>query len=157
MVTPLFHGTGTRLKDGELVVATYPCAYYPQAVAEIEKGRPTGRPSRSICLFAADTIVGATRFMDGQKVFPSWIYEVEMDNYQCAPFRIAHEINLRLEAGKPVDKLVDEYWSPTLPWFFSEYFGPSFRVLREVQAAELVQLATFDLSYDRDIRLSKAI
>lgn len=156
-VMKLFHGTGTRLTDGVLITACNQCTYYPDAVKVLEKGRPTGRPSRSICLFATDTIAGATRFMFGQKVDPFWIYEVEMVEFQRAPFRITDEIDQRLSAGTPVDKLVAEYWSPTDTWFFNEYFGPSFIVIREVPAAEIVELASFDLSYSRDLRMSKAI
>ena len=154
-MTRLFHGTGTRLTDGDLITASYPCPYYPHVVVEFEKGRPSSLSSRSICLFAAESAVGATRFMIGQKVDPFWIYEVEMDKFQRAPFRITHEIAYRLRVGTPVDKLVAEYWSPTANWFFYEYFGPSLKVIREVPAADIVELTSFDLSYDRDINLSK--
>lgn len=155
-VTRLFHGSGSRLEEGKVITASYPCAYYPHVVTELEAGRPSGTPSRSICLFAADTAVGATRFMLGQKIDPFWIYEVEMEGFQRAPFRITREIDLRLKAGRPVGNLVTEYWNPTANWFFNEYFGPSFEIIREVPAATIVELTVFDLRYGRDLNLATA-
>lgn len=152
----LYHGSSSQLSLGQ-INASYPSKYYPNVVAELERSRPAQKPSRSICLFAADSIVGATSFMVSQKMDEYWIYEVEMPEFHQAPFRLVHEIDTRIRAGAVFQKLVDEYWSPSIGWYFQEYFGPTIEVIRQVPAADLIELSVFNMNYFKDIEISKSL
>lgn len=82
---------------------------------------------------------------------------IALVGFHRAPFVILHEISSRLETGRPIDNLVAEYWDPKANWSFNEYFGPSFRVISQVQAADsLCELTVCTLSYGRDIELCKS-
>ncbi|HBK43039.1 MULTISPECIES: hypothetical protein [unclassified Polynucleobacter] len=152
----LFHGSRVALEFKEYRALNL-TSYYPDVVTALEKGRPIIKPSRSLCLFAADSAAWATRFMYGQGVNSSLIYEVEMEVFHRAPFGIVHEINSRLKVEGSIDNLVAEYWDPKANWSFYEYFGPSFRVISQVQAADsLNELTVCTLSYGRDTELSKS-
>jgi hypothetical protein len=95
--------------------------------------------------------------MCGQGVNSCLIYEVEMEVFHRAPFGILHEISSRLKMGRSIDNLVAEYWDPKANWSFYEYFGPSFHVISQVQAADsLNELVVYTLSYGKDVELSKS-
>lgn len=159
----LFHASVHSWRSREVITASCQTTYYPAVTAVLEAHRPAGLPSRSVCLFATETIVGATKFMESEKVWKPGsigdfkVYEIEADGFHRAPFRLNHEIGKRLRDGQQVDALVAEYWNPTADWFFYEFFGPSFLVVQEVPPAATAAMYPFGLSYDRDMRISASL
>lgn len=159
----LFHASVNSWKSGEVITASRQTTYFPAVTAVLEAHRPAGLPSRSICLFNTDTIVGATKIMESEKAWKPGsigdfkVYEIEADGFHRAPLRLNHEINMRLKDGQLVNALVAEYWNPTADWFFYEFFGPSFLVVQEVPPAATAHMYPFGLRYDRDIRISASL
>lgn len=144
----LFHATRSELEPGE-VVANAHTTFYPNVVALLESARPHNCPSRSKCLFAADTPEAAYTYLERQsRDDPSGIkiYRVQMDVYHRAPFRLIFELNERLQKAQPTEDLVEEYWSAHHPWVFWEYFGPSFIILDRVDV-DRVKAYAFGLRY----------
>jgi hypothetical protein len=146
---PLYHATFAELALGIPVTPLGPTQVYPKAVTKLEAGKPVGCPSRSLCVFATDNLAGATKF--AQKQYPGKkglrVYTVEMAVFHKAPMRIVHTLESRLANGQPVERLVNEYWNPSLPWRFYEYFGPSFVPTAEVAPANAGEVMVFDSSY----------
>jgi len=77
-----------------------------------------------------------------------------MSHFHRAPFRIIHELQNRLDSSRAVERLVEEYWSPTKDWNFFEYFGPSFSVLEEMPPVSAKDLELFRYAYGIDLDLS---
>lgn len=157
---PLFHATYSSLSPGQEIVANADCSYYPEVMAILEPERPPHSLSRLRCVFAADSVVAATTFLNSQHkdcVSPIHVFEVAMPLHHKAPFRLIHEIGKRIKAGQPVKSLVSEYWLPKHEWVFWEFFGPAFQVVREVPAATVVEMTGFQLSYDKDLALSTSL
>lgn len=158
---PLFHATHSNLSPGQEIVANSDCSYYPEVLSILEFNGPPQRLSRRRCVFAAESVVAATTFLNSQRgdsiIDSIRVYEVAMPIYHKAPFRLIHEMGKRIEAGQSVETLVTEYWTPEHGWLFWEYFGPAFQVIREVPAASVAEMAVFHLSYDSDVALSKLL
>ena len=148
----LFHATRDTLQVGQVVTAQQETLFYPDAVAAFEHARPTDASSRSICLFAADTLIACCEFMRAQLVGNFRIYKVDMPKCSVGPFCIAHEVSARIKAGRPYEGLVDEYWAPGCEWNFLEYFGSQFSVLELiVDCPSLIESTSFRISYDADV------
>ncbi len=149
---PLYHATFAELPLGISVMPRGPVQVYPTAVARLEAAKPVGCPSRSLCVFATDNLVGATKF--AQKQYPDQkglrVHTVEMAVFQKAPMRICHTLESRLANKQPVDRLVNEYWNPSRPWYFYEYFDPSFVPTGEVAPANAGEVMVFDSRYFAD-------
>lgn len=157
---PLFHATYSSLSSGQEIVANSDCAYYPEVLTVLEPNRPPHSLSRLRCVFAADSVVAATTFLNSQNnssASPIRVFEVAMPLHYKAPFRLIHEIGNRIKAGRPVESLVSEYWLPKHEWVFWEFFGPAFQVVREVPAATVVGMTVFKLSYNKDVCLSTSL
>ena len=156
----LYHATSTAFEFGTEVTARENVLWYPEVVEIIEKCRPIGKPSRSLCIFAVETVVAACAFYSAQPGYdPSAmrIFRVEMPTYHKAPFRLVHEISKRLASHHPTDALAAEYWAPTYEWFAWEFFGPTFNIIEEVAPATAKDIMLFKLSYDRDYRLAATL
>lgn len=164
----LYHGTTRILKVGDPVVADVAVSQYPEVVAELENKRALHLPSRSICVFAANTITAAHAYVKGQTdglygllmgndQLSIRIYEVEMEHSHAAPFCLVHEMRNRLKAGRGIDNLIAEYWKPQVEWNFLEYFGPSFVVRGEVLCPTYPDQLRFDTAYSADKERAKAI
>jgi hypothetical protein len=155
----LFHAALRELPAGQVVTAVAPVTYYPEVVSLLEGQRPAGLPSRSVCVFASDSPVAVTRFLLGQSVRLEDInlYEVTMDVYHEAPFRLIHELSKRIKTKSPVQKLIDEYWQPQKQWVFLEYFGPSFTVIGPAKPVSQIELLAFQIKYEVDIDLSATL
>ncbi len=57
--------------------------------------------------------------------------------------RMVPKMKSCLEGGKPVNALLDECWEPTRPWYFYEFFGPSFVLIAETNPATADDLMVF--------------
>lgn len=151
------HATLQEFPVGKIVEATTPSNYYPNVLTLLEQHRPHNFPSRSNCVFAADSPEASKRFLISQpNVRPEEIkiYQVQMDCYHKAPFRVIHELSNRIKSSGATDKLVNEYWQPKHDWVFWEYFGPSFTVLGELAQPNPVEVYAFGFSYEKDRKLS---
>ena len=156
----LYHGTMQTLDLDKEYPALKPTDYYVDVVRHIEAARPNAKPSRSLCRFAADSIVTASYYLTKQIKDTNAqirVYLVEMNSYHRAPFRLIHEIGKRLQKRQDVTKLIEEYWNPQNSWKFYEYFGPSFRVLSECATASEKDLQEFEFAYDHDFKLSSRL
>ncbi len=80
-----------------------------------------------------------------------------MPDYHKAPFRLVRELDARLEARKPIQAVVGEYWDPHRDWVFWEYFGPTFTVVEEMPPAGVIDTYGFNLKYDKDIDLGRSL
>lgn len=147
----LYHSTLNSYAPGELVLASSPTTFYLDAVAEIERIRPSNLPSRLCCVFATNDLEFCYYFALRQKWDPSQIkiYEVEMDAYHKAPIAIVHPLQRRIEKGSSTGKLANEYWHPTEPWKFWEFFGPAMTVRGQVSAPNINETAMF-MKYQGD-------
>ena len=151
----LYHGTFSEFAIGDVITATKPTSFYPDVVRLLDAHRPARLPSRETCVFATDTIAGAGTFINKQPPVggaKGRVYKVEMSGSCKAPFQLVVGIARRLEAARPADTLVAEYWNPTLDWFFWEYFGPSFTVIEEVPVPPESQMSLFGVRYMKDER-----
>jgi hypothetical protein len=152
--TQLYHATRRNLSSREIVSASEPTDYYPEVRDLLESRRLHNRPSRSICVFAAESAVAATEFMQaelrklGKPENDFRLYRVEMNVYHRAPFRLIHELKKRLDTGGDVDSVLNEYWNPKHEWVFWEYFGPSLTVVEEVGPPDTIARVVFKLSYE---------
>lgn len=153
----LFHGTNFNLPLGETHRANRTVNHYSEVIQHYEAARPSNAPSRSICLFAADSPAAVATFMTGQKIYPFHIFEVQATDFQRSPFRLTHEIYNRLNENKSFDKLISEYWQPVNTWFLYEYFGNEFLVVKKVPIPNEIELFSFQISYEKDIALAKSI
>lgn len=158
--TPLFHATRQKFSTGQVIPATTVTSYYPDVIALLEQHRPHNFPSRSICVFAAENSAASLKFLMSQNAHNAEeirLYQVQMDIYHRAPFRVIHELHNRIKSSESTDKLVTEYWQPKHTWAFWEYFGPSFKVVEEIAHPNLVDICAFGLSYDKDVEFSKTL
>lgn len=153
----LYHASVEPLKVGRVITANRPGSFYPEVVAELEKARPPTAPSRSICVFAADSPVKAARFMQGQTAGSFHIYEVEMSDFWKGPICIVHEIDRRMKSDASYKGLVEEYWTSQPDWRFFEYFGPEFKILSAVPMPDEMEFFRFQLSYEADTRAVKSM
>ena len=156
----LFHATCSDLTIDDVITATSPTDYYPHVVAALEGMRPPGLPSRSTCVFAADSAEAAARFklsQPGVAARDIRIYRVEMNVFHKAPLRLIHELHNRLKGGRDFSNLISEYWKPQKKWVFWEYFGPSFRVLETDIKYDSVKAYALGLSYESDLDQSKTL
>ncbi len=156
----LFHATYSLFFPGQEIVPDANCRYYPEVLDVLERDRPPDSLSRRLCVFAADSVVAATTFLNSQHANCGGrvrVFEVTMPLCHRAPLRLIHEISRRIRAGQPVESLVAEYWMPRHEWVFWEFFGPAFQVMREVPAAELVDMAAFHIRYNKDFRLGESL
>lgn len=150
---PLYHASRRDFADGDHLVAAVPTDYYPKAATAIDKLRPTGAPSRNICLFSAEKPEFAVFFLMKQGVLPADIrlYEIDMLNPWRSPFALTHAISKKIEAGVNVDAAIAEYWSPTLSWNFFEVFGPEMIIQKQIPIPSLSELIlTFKYGQDFD-------
>lgn len=155
----LFHATYSLFSPGQEIIANTDCSYYPEVLAALEAKRPQNCLSRLRCVFAAESIINATTFLHSQNtdsLRPMHIFEVEMPLRHKAPFWLIGEIATRIKNERSIDSLVSEYWLPKHPWVFWEFFGPSFRVVREVPAATAMEMYVQHIKYaaDRDLSIS---
>ncbi|MDA3307849.1 MULTISPECIES: hypothetical protein [Stenotrophomonas] len=156
----LFHATTSDLVAGNVITASSPTCYYLNVVAELERMRPPGLPSRSTCVFAADSAEAAARFLMSQPGVAQCdikVYRVEMSVFHKAPLRLIHELHNRLRDEESITNLITEYWEPKAKWVFWEYFGPSFRVLETDIKWDLAKTYALGLKYDRDVERSKTL
>jgi hypothetical protein len=77
-----------------------------------------------------------------------------MNYYHKAPFRLIHELSERIKIADNVDQLIDEYWHPRLDWYFWEYFGSSFKIIEKTATAKIMDIYSFNISYEKDCILS---
>ena len=65
---------------------------------------------------------------------------------------IVHLLEAELAAGKPVARLIQEYWAPTGVWNFYECFGPSFTPIAKIPLPSEGAIMVFTDRYwtDRD-------
>jgi len=157
---PLFHATYSPLSPGQEIGPKAVRSYYPEVLDILEPERPPHSLSHLRCVFATDSVVAATTFLNSEHrdcVGPIRVFEVAMPLYHKAPFRLIHEIGERIKAGQPVESLVSEYWMPRHEWVFWEFFGPAFQVMQEVHAATVLEMTVFQLSYGKDLALSKSL
>lgn len=134
-MTHLYHATFTELKLGELVQPVGPTTFYPLAANALDLARPSGTPSRTVCVFASDILAGVVKYARRQRPdtsHPPHVYSVEMPVFHRAPMCIVHLLESQLAAGKPVARLIQEYWAPAGVWNFYEYFGPSFTPIAKI-------------------------
>lgn len=145
----LFHASQNAFLPGQVVKATAATTFYPTAVVALEKARPAGLPSRSTCVFATDSAEYACDFMRGQGVSNFHLYEVEVvvKDFHRAPVILVHQIACRIKNNKPYASLVREYWGPSQPWKYYEYFGATFKVISEAAKPDTVALYSFYISY----------
>jgi hypothetical protein len=156
----LFHATRRVFYAGEVVVADTQTHYYPEVLAMLEQHRPNCYPSRSICVFAADSAAASTKFLlsePGVKADDIRVYRVHMNHYHRAPFRVIHELNKRIKSAGAVNQLIDEYWQPKQDWVFWEYFCGSFSVIEETKRATHAETYAFGIRYLRDVDLSATL
>ncbi|MEJ2790995.1 MULTISPECIES: hypothetical protein [unclassified Pseudoxanthomonas] len=156
---PLFHATFANLVLGTTLRAVGRTTFYPEVVDLLEASRPAKRPSRAVCMFAAESPEAAYRFLMSQRSEENQsinVYQVEMGDYHKAPFRVIHEISKRMTASSPTTSLVDEYWSPSKNWTFWEFFGPEFDVVSKV-SVDQVKVYAIGLRYGSDVDLSARI
>ena len=148
----LYHATSTyKYTDDEVVIASGPTTYYPNAVAALELTKPIEHPSRSICLFATEDPELAVGYLAGQRVEQAdmRLYEVSMDDYHRAPFALIHRISKRLDGHLLVTPLLNEYWKPLMKWNFYEVFSHQMKVVREVAIPQNNQVV-FKIKYQAD-------
>ncbi len=145
----LFHASQNAYVSGQLVKATAATPFYPAAVAELEKVRPSGLPSRSTCVFATASAEYACDFMRGQGVSNFHLYEVEVvvKDFHRAPVILIHELAQRIKNNQPYANLLREYWEPSQPWKYYEHFGPAFKIKGVVTIPNEISISTFYISY----------
>jgi hypothetical protein len=135
----LFHAFQNNYSQGQKITATSQSVFYPLAVPALDQARPSGLPSRGICLCATDDLAFAYLFAMKQQ----WprdgirLYEVEMENFHRAPMAIVHAIQRRLENSEDISALLSEYWSPKLNWHYFECFGPEMELVRPIGAPSI--------------------
>lgn len=157
---PLFHATHKSYSPGQEIVANVDCSYYTEVLTILESNGPPHNLSRLRCVFAAESVVAATTFLNSQHrdcISQIHVFEVAMPLHHRAPFRLIHEIGKRIQAGQSVESLVAEYWLPKHDWVFWEFFGPAFQVVREVPIATLTEMTVFQLNYDKDLALGASL
>ena len=156
LLIPLFHATTKHFDIEKIVIADRNIYHYPEVTGLLEFNRPLNSPSRLKCLFAADTSLAATTFLyrQGVDIENIHIYQVEMNCYHKAPFRLIHELSERIKIADNVDQLIDEYWHPRLDWYFWEYFGSSFKIIEKTATAKIMDIYSFNISYEKDCILS---
>jgi hypothetical protein len=147
----LYHATLRSYSPGDVVHATESNQFYIQAVAALEQSKPSGFPSRTICLFATDNLEFCYLFALKQQWAQDQIsiYEVEIENYRNAPMAIVHALQRRIERGQDGKDLIREYWNPENSWHFMEYFGHKMTISRQVDTPSINQLA-LTMKYQSD-------
>lgn len=155
----LFHATlNEDYAIGLVVTAAEQSSFYPLAVTALDQAKPAGAPSRAICLFAADDPEFAYLFAIKQQ----WprdrirLYEVVMNVFQRAPMAIVHATQRRLEKAGNIDALVLEYWSPTKPWKYFEYFGPQMTIVGQ-RVAPTINEILLSFNYQDDIAIAASM
>lgn len=147
----LFHASQNTYSPGQLIVATSQSTFYPLAIPALDQAKPSGLPSRDICLCATDDLAFAYLFAIKQQ-WPSngiRLYEVKMDKFHRAPMAIVHAIQRRLESSKDISALLSEYWSPTLKWHYFECIGPQMEIVGSVSAPSINEIL-MGLNYQGD-------
>lgn len=156
----LFHATRREFAPGDVIIANADSTYYPNVLSLLEASRPDGYPSRTRCVFAAESAAAAYRFLMSQPSEDTAeirVYRVQMENFHKAPFRLIHELKKRLSASAPTDSAVAEYWSPSYDWVFWEYFGPSFEVIEKLDGVNSVEVFAFGIRYEKDSDFSESL
>jgi hypothetical protein len=146
----LFHATTKYYEAGQVLPDATPTAYYPQVVNRLERDRPCGAPSRSMCYFASESPTFAVEYKRTQLRFEAEnqratdlragitqpesplrqvkLYEVEIPDGRRSPVVLIDSIRKGLAKGLDVSALVIEYWRTVREWKFYEVFGPSMRI-----------------------------
>lgn len=154
----LFHASREELTEGAEIISAASSCSYELASIEIDKNRPDTATARKEALYSADTPEFAFYFMMMQKVSADDIklYRVEAKVIWKAVFSITSAVNKRLQNGKAIESLVDEYWNPTKNWNFYEYLSPSFTVIEKIKNPKHKEYIMQD-KYNRDYDLASSI
>lgn len=154
----LFHASKFDFVVGQVVEATEPTLFYADAVAEIERLRPTSAPSRSTCVFASDSAEFAVFFLMRQQIplTDIQLYAVELPIHWKSPFAITHALEQRIKNAKSPHSLVTEYWHPKESCRFYEFFGPSM-VIKNKLAVPAVNETILMLQYGGESDRAKNI
>lgn len=147
----LFHASQNNYSPGQQIVATSQSTFYPLAVPALDQAKPSGLPSRDICLCATDDLAFAYLFAIKQK-WPSdqiRLYEVTMDKFHRAPMAVIHAVQRRLEASKDASALLSEYWSPKREWYYFECIGPEMEIVGSVGTPDINEIV-MTLNYQGD-------
>lgn len=147
----LFHASQNNYSTGQRIIATSQSSFYPLAVPALDQAKPSGLPSRDICLCATDDLAFAYLFAIKQRWPTNGIklYEVKMDKFHRAPMAIVHAIQRRLENSQDISALLFEYWSPKKRWHYFECIGPQMEIISPVSAPYLNEMV-MSINYQDD-------
>lgn len=140
MLMTLYHASFSVFTDSQVVVASTPTTIHPNAAAVVDSKRIGTGISRSIAVFATDDPAAAVAYLQAELNYKNsgnknphiYLYEVEMVSISKGPMRLIKEIEDSIAAHKDVEALVEEYLNPQKSWYFWEYYGPEFKVLKRL-------------------------
>ncbi|MBA7657100.1 hypothetical protein ES703_65031 [subsurface metagenome] len=129
-----YHASKMALPIGEEIRSGVVSLYYEEATEALDSNRPESAPARKTALYSADSLEFAFYFLIKQNVCKSAInlYKVKVKHPWKAVFSIPHIVQRRIEEGKNIVTLINEYWEPTKNWQFYEYLSTSFVVIEQM-------------------------
>jgi hypothetical protein len=136
----LFHASLSEFEPGFVVTASNQVNVYPTAAKLIDSARACKNVSRIVAVFATAQPGDAVAYLQTQlgvsgrfsELSDIHLYEVEMPLCGFGPMRLLKDIDNMLQANTDPSPLVREYLNPTRNWLFLEYYGPEFKVLKEL-------------------------
>lgn len=154
----LFHASQNSYSPGQHIVATSQSTFYPLAVPALDQAKPSGLPSRDICLCTTDDLAFAYLFAIKQG-WPSdqiRLYEVTMKKFHRAPMAVVHAVQRRLEVSRDASVLLSEYWSPKGKWHYFEFIGPEMEIVGSVGVPDINEIV-MTLNYQADANVAACL
>lgn len=153
----LYHASRLVYASSQVIAPSTNQSRFGHALPAIEAHRPNGAPSRSCCVFAAESPQAAFGIVEAESPedVDLYVYEVDMPVAHRAPMRLISEIERRLARSKSADALIHEYWNPQYSWQLLEHFGPEFTVVGQVVVPSRAAISRFKLNYEKDVELSR--
>lgn len=114
---------------------------------QLDEGRPEGVLSRTKCIYLFGNLSHCQHYAKSMRY--EHIYEVHSDDVVNGPYPMVLVNTLYNSDPQIHDKIIQEYWNPTLEWKFNEFLASSFYVDREMPIPRLV--LNIDFFTDQDL------
>lgn len=109
----------------------------------LSDNRPTGEPSRQLCLYAFEKPEYCIYFRknDISRGQTMHLYKCEMNSLQGHPMILVNQFSNTLESNW--GKLKNEYWHPTKVWKLKEQMAEEMRILEEIPITSTLRSSSF--------------
>lgn len=127
---------------------------------EFERRRRGRSLSRLTALFAGADAADCVQFLRAQRDYdnvPVHLYRVDMPVSGHHPMALVDAVRRKAGHTNIIDKIVEEYWQPTLKWRFWEYLGQTMTVVEELPLPDTIMMAGAFHRYitDRDLAVRR--